>query len=121
MIKDVWRESGGCLRVVWRVSRGCLKGCLDGVLRVSGGYLVSPCCAVSPPKLFLINEVCAVSPPLSVRFFCAVTPPVPLPHLALSWILREVENLLVRLSFFWWGEPIHRDTWPQFDYQFSST
>merc|ERR1711942_351967 len=52
------------------------------------------CCAVSPPQQIscgvptpfvpLIKNVCAVSPPCNS---------VPLPHLALSWILSKVENL----------------------------
>ena len=34
----VWKLSGGCLVAVWRVS--WVSGrCLEGVLRVSGGYL----------------------------------------------------------------------------------
>ena len=39
--------------------------------------------------------MCGV-PPFQYKFFCAVSPPcnsVPLPHLALSWILSKVENL----------------------------
>ena len=71
------------------------------------------------------EDVCGV-PPFQYKFFCAVSPPpcnsVPLPHLALSLILSKVENLEssslqdeATNCFFYWV------TWPQFDYQSSST
>ena len=41
-------------------------------------------CGVPTPFVPLIKNVCAVSPPCNS---------VPLPHLALSWILSKVENL----------------------------
>ena len=51
---------------------------------------------------------------------CAMYPlqcsSVPLPHSTLSWILSKVDNL-ASYSL----QPIHSDTWPQLNYQSSST
>ena len=60
-------------------------------------YAFFQCCAVSPPHLFHSSRRYVRCPPLPVQIFlCGVPPPcnsVPLPHLALSWILSKVENL----------------------------
>ena len=53
-------------------------------------------CGVPTPFVPLIKKVCAVSPPSSTNFSVRCPPlcnSVPLPHLALSWILSKVENL----------------------------
>ena len=77
-------------------------------------------CIVPTPKYMLfptliippIKKVCAVSLPPITWFFCVVPYPpqcsyVPLPHLALSWILSE-------------DEP-NTDTWAQLNFRSSST
>ena len=51
---------------------------------------LSKLCGVPTPFVPLIKKVCAVSS-LPVQFFQCNS--VPLPHLALSWILSKVENL----------------------------
>ena len=60
-------------------------------------YAFFQCCAVSPPHLFHSSRRYVRCPPLPLQIFlCGVPPPcnsVPLPHLALSWILSKVENL----------------------------
>ena len=78
-------------------------------------------CSVPTLIVHPIKKICVVSPPPSKCFFCAVSPPVPLPHSVLSLILSRNIMCGAPPQFSSVHLPIHTDTWPQLKYQSSST